>query len=134
MTLHKDILETFENPAKSNDYLITMDIPEFTCLCPLTGQPDFAFFLIDYVPNKWIVESKSFKLFVNSFRNHGAFHEECTVFVGKSIYKLLKPKWIRIGGYWNPRGGIPIDIFFQLGKKPQNLWVPDHEVSVYKGR
>ncbi len=130
---HISILEKIKNPH-AETYNVRFSVPEFTSICPVTDQPDFALLIIDYVPDKWIVESKSFKLFVHSFRNHGSFHEDCTVFVGKTLYKLLKPKWIQVGGYWNPRGGIPIDIFFQLGKKPINLWVPEHNVSVYKGR
>jgi len=86
--------------------------PEFTSLCPVTGQPDFAHLMIDYVPGRWLLESKSLKLYVASFRNHGAFHEDCTVMIGKRIADEIKPKYLRIGGYWYPRGGIPIDVFW----------------------
>ena len=93
--------------------------PEFTSLCPVTGQPDFAHLVIDYVPGDWLVELKSLKLYLDSFRNHGAFHEDCTVAIGKRLAALLEPKWLRIGGYWYPRGGIPIDVFWQTGKLPR---------------
>src|SRR5574343_1341002 len=106
-------LEAVTNPKIGIDYAIRFSCPEFTSLCPVTGQPDFAHIIIDYVPNKLIVESKSLKLFLCSFRNHGAFHEDCTVTIAQKIIKASKPKWLRIGGYWYPRGGIPIDIFYQ---------------------
>jgi 7-cyano-7-deazaguanine reductase len=86
------------------------------------------------VPEKFIVESKSFKLYLLGYRNHGAFHEDCTVSLAQDIVDLLSPKWLRIGGYWYPRGGIPIDIFWQTGEKPTNLFLPDHEVPNYRGR
>ena len=98
--------------------------PEFTSLCPVTGQPDFALLVIDYVPGPWLVESKSLKLYLHSFRNHGAFHEDCTVAIGKRLAGLLEPRFLRIGGYWYPRGGIPIDVFWQTGEMPKNLWLP----------
>ena len=106
------------NPHADTDYVARFTAPEFTTLCPITGQPDFAHLVIDYVPGKWLVESKSLKLYLNSFRNHGAFHEDCTVAIGKRLFDLLKPKWLRIGGYWYPRGGMPIDVFWQAGKLP----------------
>jgi 7-cyano-7-deazaguanine reductase len=100
----------------------------------VTGQPDFAHIVIDYAPDKLLVESKSLKLFLTSFRNHGAFHEDCTVAIGKRLFGLLKPKWLRIGGYWYPRGGIPIDVFWQAGRLPKDVWVPDQGVAPYRGR
>ncbi len=103
-------------------------------MCPVTGQPDFAHLVIDYVPARWLLESKSLKLYLASFRNHGAFHEECTVGIGKRIVAVLKPKWLRIGGYWNPRGGIPIDVFWQTGRLPAGTWLPDQGVGPYRGR
>ena len=127
-------LETFPNPTPRRDYRIHMEIPEFTCLCPKTGQPDFGIMVIDYVPDKWLIESKSLKLYLNSFRNHGAFHEDCTVMIGKRIAAEIKPKWLRIGGYWYPRGGIPIDVFWQTGRLPKGMWVPDQGVAPYRGR
>ena len=121
-------------PRPGRDYSVTCETPEFTCLCPLTGQPDFAHLVIDYVPDQWIVESKSLKLYLASFRNHGAFHEDCTVRIGKELAALLKPRWLRIGGYWYPRGGMPIDVFWQAGRLPKGLWVPDQGVAPYRGR
>jgi 7-cyano-7-deazaguanine reductase len=105
-----------------------------TSLCPVTGQPDFAHLVIDYVPGQWLLESKSLKLYVASFRNHGAFHEDCTVSIGKKISAEIEPKWLRIGGYWYPRGGIPIDVFWQTGKLPKGMWIPDQGVAPYRGR
>lgn len=128
------ILEKVENPHQDVDYNIRFTCPEFTSICPVTGQPDFAHIMIDYAPKKHIVESKSLKLYLTSFRNHGAFHEDCTIKIAKDLIKLLAPKWLRIGGYWYPRGGIPIDIFFESGSKPKGLFVPDQNVPNYKGR
>lgn len=127
------VLERVKSPT-SDPYLIRLTCPEFTSICPVTGQPDFAHLVIDYCPNKWIVESKSFKLYLSSFRNHGDFHEACTTGIGQRLVKELEPRWLRIGGYWYPRGGIPIDIFYQTGKCPDNLWVPDQGVPTYRGR
>ena len=133
---HPDIkiLDKVQNPHSDIDYVITFTCPEFTSICPVTGQPDFAHIIIDYIPSKHIVESKSLKLYLTSFRNHGAFHEDCTIQIAKDLQKLLNPKWLRIGGYWYPRGGIPIDIFFQTSSPPKNVWVKEHNVSNYKGR
>jgi 7-cyano-7-deazaguanine reductase len=128
------LLDRVANPHSDTDYLARFACPEFTCLCPITGQPDFAHFVIDYVPGKWLVESKSLKLYLASFRNHGAFHEDCTVAIGKRLMKTIVPKWLRIGGYWYPRGGIPIDVFWQKGKLPAGVWVPDQGVAPYRGR
>ncbi len=127
-------LERVRNPHPDTPYLIRFTAPEFTSICPVTGQPDFAHLIIDYVPGRWIVESKSLKLFLASFRHHGAFQEDCTMMVAKSLIKLLEPVWLRIGGYWYPRGGIPIDVFWQTGDPPEGLWVPDQGVAPYKGR
>ena len=128
------VLEAAPNPQIGTDYLIRFTAPEFTSLCPMTGQPDFAHIVIDYAPAKSIVESKSLKLFLGSFRNHGAFHEDCTVTIGKRIVAAIKPKWLRIGGYWYPRGGMPIDVFWQTGTAPRGLWIPDQGVPAYRGR
>lgn len=130
----KAVMERVPNPHKGDEYLVRFTAPEFTSICPVTGQPDFAHLVIDYVPNDWLVESKSLKLFLGSFRNHGAFHEDCTVMVGKRIVDLLDPVWLRIGGYWYPRGGIPIDVFWQTGEPPKGLWLPDQGVPTYRGR
>ena len=115
-------------------YTVRFTAPEFTSLCPMTGQPDFAHLVIDYVPDAWLVESKSLKLFLTSFRNHGAFHETCSVEIAKRIVDLLDPKWLRIGAYWYPRGGIPIDVFWQTGPAPAHVWIPDQGVPTYRGR
>ena len=128
------VLETAANPHQGTLYLVRFTQPEFTSLCPMTGQPDFAHLVIDYVPNRSIVESKSLKLFLNSFRNHGAFHEDCTLLIAKRIVAAIKPRWLRIGGYWYPRGGMPIDVFYQTGKPPADLWLPDTGVASYRGR
>ena len=128
------IMERVASPHRDTDYLVRFAVPEFTSICPVTGQPDFAHLVIDYVPQNWIVESKSLKLYLGSFRNHGAFHEDCTVRVGRDIVALLEPKWLRIGGYWYPRGGIPIDVFWQSGEPPKGLWLPDQGVAPYRGR
>ena len=127
-------IETFKNPAPGRDYEIVHTAPEFTSLCPVTGQPDFAHLVIDYVPQDWLVESKSLKLYLASFRNHGAFHEDCTVAIGKRIAALTEPHFLRIGGYWYPRGGIPIDVFWQTGQPPAGIWLPDQGVAPYRGR
>ncbi len=127
-------LERVANPHPDVNYLARFTAPEFTSICPVTSQPDFAHLVIDYVPDAWLVESKSLKLFLGAFRNHGAFHEDCTVRIGKDIASLLAPRWLRIGGYWYPRGGIPIDVFWQTGAAPDGLWVPEQGVPAYRGR
>ncbi len=128
------ILDSVKNPHSDVNYTISFSCPEFTSICPITGQPDFAHLVIDYVPNKSIVESKSLKLYLFSFRNHGAFHEDCTVRIAKDIVKTIAPKWLRISGYWYPRGGIPIDVFYQTGEVPQGVFVRENNVASYKGR
>ena len=128
------VLERVPNPHADALYVARFTAPEFTSLCPVTGQPDFAHIVIDYVPGDWLVESKSLKMYLTSFRNHGAFHEDCTVAIGKRLADLLQPKWLRIGGYWYPRGGIPIDVFWQTGAAPEGLWLPDQGVPTYRGR
>jgi 7-cyano-7-deazaguanine reductase len=128
------VLETVPNPEPAHDYLVRFTAPEFTSLCPLTGQPDFAHLVVDYVPDGLLVESKSLKLFLGSFRAHGAFHEACTMLIARRLVAAAKPKWLRIGGYWFPRGGIPIDVFYQTGPAPGGLWIPDQGVAPYRGR
>jgi len=130
----KALLEKVENPHKGSVYGVRFTCPEFTSICPITGQPDFAQLVIDYVPKDWILESKALKLFLGSFRSHGAFHEDCTLAIAKRIIKEIKPAWLRIGGYWYPRGGIPIDIFYQTGEPPKGLWLPEQSVPLYRGR
>ncbi|HET6609166.1 MAG TPA: preQ(1) synthase [Rhodopila sp.] len=127
-------LERIANPAKGKNYVVRLTCPEFTSVCPLTGQPDFANIVVDYVPNDWLVESKSFKLFMASFRNHGAFHEDCTMAIANRLVDLLTPVWFRIGAYWYPRGGIPIDVFWQSGAAPDGTWIPPQDVPMYRGR
>jgi 7-cyano-7-deazaguanine reductase len=127
-------LEKVANPNPGTAYVVRFTCPEFTSLCPVTGQPDFAHLVIDYVPKAWLVESKSLKLYLTSFRNHGAFHEACTVDIGLRLLNELEPAWLRIGGYWYPRGGIPIDIFYQSGPLPDGVWLPDQGVPTYRGR
>jgi 7-cyano-7-deazaguanine reductase len=127
-------LERVANPHPDTHYVARFTAPEFTSLCPVTGQPDFAHLVIDYVPRAWLVESKSLKLYLGAFRNHGAFHEDCTVAIGKRIAGLLEPTFLRIGGYWYPRGGMPIDVFWQTGELPPGVWLPDQGVAPYRGR
>lgn len=127
-------LERVRNPHPGKVYAVRFTCPEFTSLCPLTGQPDFAHLVIDYCPREWIVESKSLKLFLFSFRNHGAFHEDCTLMIADRLMGLLEPLWLRIGGYWYPRGGIPIDVFWQSGPPPDSLFLPPQGVAPYRGR
>jgi 7-cyano-7-deazaguanine reductase len=128
------LLERVAAPAAEQGYLVRFTAPEFTSLCPITGQPDFAHIVIDYVPETWIVESKSLKLYLASFRNHGAFHEACTMRIAGALVALLEPKWLRIGAYFYPRGGMPIDVFWQTGAPPEGVWVPDQGVPPYRGR
>jgi 7-cyano-7-deazaguanine reductase len=128
------VLDYPKNPRVSTDYLIRFSAPEFTSLCPVTGQPDFAHLVIDYVPGAHIVESKSLKLFLGSFRNHAGFHEDVTVGIGQRLFEEMASKWLRIGGYWYPRGGIPIDVFWQSSAPPANVWIPEQGVQNYRGR
>ena len=128
------VLETVPSPRPRDLYLVRFAAPEFTTLCAVTGQPDFAHLVIDYAPRARLVESKSLKLYLGSFRNHSAFHEECTLMIGQKLAKVLAPRWLRIGGYWYPRGGMPIDVFWQTGAPPKGLWLPDPGVASYRGR
>jgi len=128
------VLEAVPNPHADVAYCVRFSCPEFTSLCPLTGQPDLAHLVIDYVPDKALVESKSLKLFLGSYRNHGDFHEACTVAIAKRIQEITQPKWLRIGGYWYPRGGIPIDVFYQTAEAPKGVWIPEAGVPNYRGR
>jgi len=128
------LLEAVQNPHPGTDYVVRFTAPEFTTLCPITGQPDFAHFVIDYCPARAIVESKSLKLFLGSFRNHASFHENCTLTIGKRVAGAIEPKFLRIAGFWFPRGGIPIDVFWQTGRLPKGIYLPDPGVSPYRGR
>jgi 7-cyano-7-deazaguanine reductase len=127
-------LERVANPSPGKRYVVRFTCPEFTSLCPITGQPDFAHIVIDYIPRDWILESKSLKLYLASFRNHGAFHEACTMGIAERLMTLLDPLWLRIGGYWFPRGGIPIDVFWQSAAPPEDAWIPAQDVAPYRGR
>ncbi len=127
-------LERVANPSQGKKFVVRFTCPEFTSLCPITGQPDFAHIVIDYIPRDWIVESKSLKLYLTSVRNHGAFHEACTMAIAERLVGLLDPVWLRIGGYWYPRGGIPIDVFWQSGTPPRDAWIPAQDVAPYRGR
>jgi 7-cyano-7-deazaguanine reductase len=128
------VLDRVPNPHPETSYVARFTMPEFTTICPVTGQPDFAIMVIDYAPRRWLIESKSLKLYLNSFRNVGTFHEGCTVEIGQRVAKLLSPKWLRIGGYFHPRGGMPIDVFWQTGRLPAGTWAPDQGVGLYRGR
>jgi 7-cyano-7-deazaguanine reductase len=128
------MLETVPNPHPGLRYVVRFTCPEFTSICPVTGQPDFAHLVIDYAPEATILESKSLKLYLGAFRNHGAFHEDCTLAIARRLIDELAPKWLRIGGYWYPRGGIPIDVFYQTAEPPSGLWIPDPGVAPYRGR
>ena len=127
------ILEKVDNPHLTSNYLIRFSCPEFTTLCPVTGQPDFAYLIIDYIPDAFIIESKSLKLYLSSFRNQQGFSEEVTVNIAKRLEEEVDPRWLRIGGYWYPRGGIPIDVFYQRGRIPEGSWVPDQKIEPYRG-
>ncbi|QCE34439.1 NADPH-dependent 7-cyano-7-deazaguanine reductase QueF [Acetobacteraceae bacterium] len=127
-------LERVPSPHQGKNYLVRFAAPEFTSLCPITGQPDFAHLVLDYIPKNWIVESKSLKLYLSSFRNHGAFHEDCSVTIATKLIELLEPTWLRLGAYWYPRGGMPIDVFYQTGEPPKGVWIPEQAVPPYRGR
>ena len=128
------VLDYVPNPRGDMLYLVRFTAPEFTSLCPVTGQPDFAHIVIDYAPGETIVESKSLKLFLGSYRNHCGFHEDVTVGIGQRLMREMKPKWLRIGGYWYPRGGMPIDVFWQSGPPSEGLWIPEQGMQPYRGR
>jgi 7-cyano-7-deazaguanine reductase len=128
------VLERVPNPQPRELYVVRFTCPEFTALCPITGQPDFAHLVIDYVPRRFLIESKSLKLYLGAFRNHGAFHEDCTLAIARRLVAELRPRWLRIGGYWYPRGGMPIDVFYQTGAPPRGLWLPEQGVAPYRGR
>ena len=128
------VLEKVKNPKLGVTYSVRFTCPEFTSLCPVTGQPDFGHLIIDYIPKVYLVESKSLKLYLLGFRNHGAFHEDCSITIAQEIVDLLKPTWLRIGAYWYPRGGIPIDVFWQTGQPPEDIFLPNQDFPIYKGR
>ena len=111
-----EALEVFGNEFPKHDYVVELDCPEFTSLCPITGQPDFGKIRIRYSPDKWLVESKSLKIYLVSFRNHGAFHENCVNMIARDLFKIMKPRWIEVSGFFNPRGGISINPSVRLEK------------------
>ena len=123
--VNPDILETFENKNPDINYLVNFKCPEFSSLCPKTGQPDFATIYIQYIPNINMVESKSLKLYLFSYRNNGDFHEDCTVRIGKDLNKLMNPKWIRVIGDFTPRGGISICPVYEKNNSSENLLIPE---------
>jgi 7-cyano-7-deazaguanine reductase len=133
-TPHAAKLDRVPNPQRDTNYAVRFTAPEFTSLCPVTGQPDFAHLVIDYAPRARLVESKSLKLYLGAFRDHGAFHEDCTLAIARRLIAELSPLWLRIGGYWYPRGGMPIDVFYQTGAPPDGVWIPDQGVAPYRGR
>lgn len=129
----KAVLETFANPHPGTDYVVRLTAPEFTTLCPITGQPDFARLVVDYVPGERLVESKSFKLFLFGFRNHGTFHEECTVYIHNRLKEVMNPKFIRVTGLWNARGGITIDVVVETGTFPNGCTMLPLPKTGYSG-
>lgn len=114
---NKDFLEAFENKHNERDYWVKFNCPEFTSLCPVTGQPDFATIYLSYIPDKKMVESKSLKLYLFSFRNHGAFHEDCVNVIMNDLIELMDPRYIEVWGKFMPRGGISIDPYCNYGRK-----------------
>jgi 7-cyano-7-deazaguanine reductase len=132
-TPEKAVLETFQNAHPGTDYVVRLSAPEFTSLCPITGQPDFAIIVVDYAPSDRLVESKSFKLFLESFRNYGAFHEDCTVYIHDRLKDVLSPKFIRVTGIWNARGGIAIDVVVESGALPSSCALLPLEKVDYRG-
>lgn len=120
----KAVLETFPNANPGLDYLVRLTAAEFTSMCPVTGQPDFATIVVDYVPGDRLVESKSFKLFLGSFRNYGTFQEDCTAYIHNRLKEAMEPRFIRVTGLWNARGGIAIDVVVETGSLPPGCAVP----------
>ncbi|MDR2621561.1 MAG: preQ(1) synthase [Dysgonamonadaceae bacterium] len=123
-----EVLETFDNKHPGNDYRVHFNCPEFTSLCPITGQPDYATILIDYIPDAKMVESKSLKLYLFSFRNHGAFHEDCVNIIMKDLIRLMDPKYIEVTGLFTPRGGISIYPYCNYGRKGTQY----EEIAAYR--
>ena len=128
------VLDRIPNAHPDTPYLVRFSAPEFTTLCAVAGQPDFAHFVIDYVPRAWLIESKALKFYLSSFRNHVNFHEQCTVSIGKRLALSYEPEYLRICGFWYARGGMPIDVFWQFGTLPSQAWLPDPGIPTYKAR
>lgn len=126
-----ELLETFENKHPENEYIVTLDCPEFTTLCPKTGQPDFGHIVISYIPRKRMVESKSLKLYLFSFRNHGDFHEDVVNIIMKDLKKLMDPKYIEVKGFFMPRGGISIHPFSNYGDEDHQTLVAQRQLAAF---
>lgn len=126
------VLETFKNKHPENEYLVTFHCPEFTSLCPITGQPDFAKIIINYIPSEDMVESKSLKLYLFSFRNHGDFHEDCINIIMKDLVKLMNPKYLEVMGIFTPRGGIAIHPFANYGDEAHQAMVQSRLLSSFQ--
>lgn len=126
-----EMLETFENKHPEHDYLVTFNCPEFTSLCPKTGQPDFGRIIINYIPDRDMVESKSLKLYLFSFRNHGDFHEDCVNIIMKDLVKLMRPRYLEVRGIFTPRGGISIVPFANYGDAEHQDMVKARLLSVF---
>lgn len=126
-----EMLETFKNKHPEHDYLVTLNCPEFTSLCPKTGQPDFGHIIINYIPDEDMVESKSLKLYLFSFRNHGDFHEDCVNIIMKDLVKLMHPRYIEVRGVFTPRGGISIIPFANYGDENHQDMVRQRLVAVF---
>jgi 7-cyano-7-deazaguanine reductase len=118
----------------SSALTVRLTCPEFTSMCPRTGQPDFAIIILDYAPRELLIESKAFKLFMASFRNHGAFHEDVSEYIGQRIAGVTDPHWLRVCALWYPRGGIPIDVFWQMGALPKGCYLPALDLMQFRGR
>jgi 7-cyano-7-deazaguanine reductase len=127
------VLDRVPNANNDAPYVVRFSAPEFTVPGAVTGQPDFAHLVIDYVPKAWLIESKSLKFFLASFRSHSS-HDECTIEIGKRITAVLDPAYLRIGGYWYPRGGMPIEVSWAIGTLPDGVWLPDQDIAPYCGR
>ena len=140
------VIDTVPNKNFPEMFVARFSAPEFTSMCPVTGQPDFARIFIDYIPGTRMIESKALKLFLGSFRNHGAFHEECTMLIQDRLVDALMrdsdprqgplcgPYWFRIAAFWYPRGGIPIDVFWQSGEPPKGVLIPELPKLDFAGR
>lgn len=128
------VIDLVPAPDKHSNILIRFSCPEFTSLCPVTGQPDFAHIVIDYVPRDLLIESKSLKLFLGSFRNHGDYHEACTTMIGKRLVKESLCAWMRVSAFWYPRGGIPIDVFWEVGVLGSEVRLPPIDIPTYRAR
>jgi len=122
------------NPRKGKDYTVRFIAPEFVSVCPLTQQPDSAYLMIDYIPDSWLIESKALKFYLRSFSRKALLREDCALTIGEKLVNLLEPHWLRIGSYWYPRGGIPIDVFWQTGEPPKAVWIPEQNVAPYHVR